>query len=239
LLALGGLVFIVGEFERGTRLCEESLGQYDAVGDERGRARVLHRLANSALVDDDVARARSLVQESLELHRRFGNRKGEAAAIGTLADVEWRSGNRELARELAEKSRALASEAGFLWWELVMLYVLCEWSFELERADEAERVGREALEVAHRIGDRQYGVYLLALLARSAAEDGRLERAGLLWGAVEAEEQRAPVGQWEGEREAYAARVLAHTGSEFEPAREQGRRLSMGEAVDVALGSVD
>jgi hypothetical protein len=38
-------------------------------------------------------------------------------------------------------------------------------------------------------------VFLVALLTRLVAETGRLERAGLLWGAVEAEEQRGKVGQ--------------------------------------------
>jgi predicted ATPase/class 3 adenylate cyclase len=235
LLTYGGLVFIVGEFEQGTRLYEESLAEYAAIGDEHGRANVLHRLANSALAEDDYVRARALADESLEIYRRFGSRQGEALAFGTIAEVEWRTGNQDLAFELAEKSAAMAAETGFLWWQIGMLYALCEWSFESARPDEAHRFGRKALALAHRIGDRMHGIYLLALFARGAAEEGRLERAGFLWGAVEAEEQRGIVGQWEGERELYATPVLAHAGDDFERGRAAARGLSLDEAVGAAL----
>ena len=76
-----------------------------------------------------------------------------------------------------------------------MLHRLAEWSFEGGQADEAVRYGREAVELAQGIGDRMHGVYAIALLARIAAEDGRVEQAGLMWGALEAEEERGTVGQ--------------------------------------------
>jgi tetratricopeptide (TPR) repeat protein len=237
LLAYGGVVFIVGEFARGTRLYEQSLAIYRALGDERGSAHVLHRLAVSAIVEKDVARARALAEESLELHRRFGSRRGEAIALGTLGELEWRAGRRELALELEKESAAIAGEAGFVWWQVATLYYLCEWSLELGRPGEAEPFGCEALELAHRAGDRMHAVYLLALLARMAAEDARLERAGLLWGALEAEEKRGPIGQWEAEREGYAAPVLARAGPDLERGREEGRRLSLEEAVRRALSA--
>jgi hypothetical protein len=75
----------------------------------------------------------------------------------------------------------------------------------------------------------------LARLARISAERGELERAGRLWGALEAEEERGPVGAWDVERERYAAPVLAHTGPEFERGREQGRALELDAAVGEAL----
>ena len=116
-----------------------------------------------------------------------------------------------------------------------MLHRLCEWSFEDERPDEAGRYGRQAAELAHRIGDRMHGVYVLAVLARIAAEDGRSEQAGILWGAIEAEEERGTIGQWESERELYAAPVLAHAGADFEQGRSKGLGLSLDDAVAVAL----
>jgi hypothetical protein len=184
--------------------------------------------------------ARALCEESLELARRHGSRKGEAIALGTLGDAEWRTGNRELALELVKTSVAIVAsrEARFVWWQVAMLYLLCEWSIELGRPREAEGFGREALELAQGIADRMHAVYLVALLARIAAEDGRLERAGLLWGVIEAEEQRATVGQWESERETYAEPVLARVGPEFERGREQGRQLAFDEAVARALSDV-
>jgi len=60
------------------------------------------------------------------------------------------------------------------------------------------------------------------------------ERAGLFWGAVEAEEARGPIGQWELEREEYAAKVVLES-DVFEGGRQRGRRLSFPEAIDEAL----
>src|SRR5437588_853478 len=69
LLTYGGLVFIVGEFARGTEINEESLALYRSIGDERGAASVLNRLIYSAVVEDDLAKARTLAEESLEIQR--------------------------------------------------------------------------------------------------------------------------------------------------------------------------
>ena len=232
----GGVTFIVGEFESGDRLSEESLLAYRACGDERGVAEMLNRRAMSAVGQNDLDEARARVEQALAIHRRLRNRRGEAVSLGTLGTIEWRAGNRERSLELMGTSAALAAEAGFTWWQTGMLYDLCERSVEVGRWEEAERFGWEALDLAHRIGDRLHAVYLLALLARIAGETGRLEKAGLLWGALEQEEERGPVGQWEAEREAYAAPVLARTGGEFQRGRERGRRLSFDEAIKEARG---
>jgi predicted ATPase len=238
LLALGGLVFIVGEFERGTHIYEQALEAYRALGDTGREADVLDRLANAALARGEVARARAFLDESLEIHRRFGDRRGETVALGSFAGVEWRDGNHERALELAAESAAMARDLGFAWWEAQMVYSLCEWTLELGRAEDAERFGREALELSARIGERQLAVYLLALLARLAGRRGQSERAGVLWGAVEAEERRGSVGQWERERESYAAAILDEPGPDFEGGRMRGRTLTLDEAVEAAVGVV-
>jgi predicted ATPase len=232
LRVLGGLVYIVGDFARGTALHEQSLAEFRALGDELAVAHLLHRLAAEATRMGDGEHARSLSAESLELHRRVGSPSGEAMALGALADLEWQEGHREEALDLARRSVILAAQVGFTWWQVHHLYKACEFAFELGRAPEAEEHGCEGLRLAFEIGDRQMSVYLLALLARAAGAQGRQERAGVLWGALESEESRGPVGQWEGEREGYAVHVLAHDGAEFGRGREQGRHLSLQQAVE-------
>ncbi len=78
-------------------------------------------------------------------------------------------------------------------------------------------------------------VYALALLARVAAETGELERAGLLWAGVELEERAGPIGQWEDERDAYAAPVLVHAGDELDRGLVKGRDMTLDEIVAQAL----
>jgi hypothetical protein len=133
------------------------------------------------------------------------------------------------------RSAALAQESGFAWWKAVTMANVAEHLFELGRLEEAQRSAREALADAHAIGERQVRVYGLALLACIAARKGRAERAGILWGAVEKEEERSPVGRWESERDRYAAVVLTVAGSNFDGGRGRGRMLTLDEAVECAL----
>ena len=90
------------------------------------------------------------------------------------------------------------------------------------RPEEAAARARQALRLSQRIGDRQLSVYVLAFLARAAAENGDVYRAGRLWGAIEAEEARRPLGAWKDDRDQYAARVLAHADAHLEQACERG-----------------
>jgi hypothetical protein len=78
-------------------------------------------------------------------------------------------------------------------------------------------------------------VFALARLARIAAEKGQDERAGRLWGAVEAEEEGGALGAWYDQRERFAPAILAHAGPEFERARAEGRLLALETAVHEAL----
>ena len=230
----GGLLFIVGEFERGEHLYEESLAQCRLLGDEAGAAHALARMPMAALVRGDLGAARVLARESLDAYRRLGDRKGEAVAIGTLGSIANRAGEGESALELLGRSAELAGEVGFVWWQAGVVCELGECALALDRHDDAERWLREGLELAHRIESRMHVVYALALLARLAAQRGDELRAGRLWGALEREEQRGTIGQWEDERASYAAPVLARAGPGFERALEEGRRLSVDAAVELA-----
>ena len=232
LVLYGGMVFIVGEFEHGEEIFRKCLAEYRLLDDEHGIATALSRLIVPATLRGDFDEGRSLARECLDVYRRLGDTSGEAAALGTLADVEWNAGNRDLAVQLAHQSLERATEAGFDWWRVGMLYSLCEWALAGGDVSEADRFARQALALAHRIGDRQHRVYLFALLARCAVE---AERAGLLWSAVELEERQGPIGQWEGEREAYAAPVLERKDESFDAGFRSGRGKTLDELVELAV----
>jgi hypothetical protein len=100
--AWGGVTFLVGRFEEGSRLFEKSLALYRRLGDERGIGLVLHRLANAELARGNTAPARRLAEESHDLLRSAGFRKGEIVALGTLGDVECEDGNHERASSSCE-----------------------------------------------------------------------------------------------------------------------------------------
>jgi predicted ATPase/class 3 adenylate cyclase len=239
LRTLGGVTFIVGRFEEGTRIHEESLAEYRRLGNERGIAILLERLAQRELLDGDLERARVLAEESRMLSERAGFARGKAVATTMLGDIAYATGEHEPGLEMIERGAALAGDAGLAWFQMASLLGLAERLQELGRHHDAARWARRALALGHRIGERQFTVYSLAILSRAAAHSGDEDLAGRLWGALEREEERGPIGQWEraGERDAYAAAVLGRTGAEFERARREGRLLSLDAAIELALAA--
>ena len=187
-----------------------------------------------AMIREDFEEARALAHQCLEVYRRHGFKSGEATALGTLGQVEWFAGNRDLGVRLTHESLERATEVGFDWWRIGMLYSLVEWAIASGDFTEAEPLAREALELAHRTGDRQHRVYLFALLARCAMESGRTHEAGTYWSAIELEERVGPVGQWEDERADYAAPVLDSADDDFAAGRRLGLQKTLDELVALA-----
>jgi tetratricopeptide (TPR) repeat protein len=235
LRCFAGCSFLAGRFEQAQRANEESLALFRAADDEPGIAELLHRIGINTLMLGDRERAQEQLEESLVLFRKLGSARGEAEAIGALGYVAHDARDFERALELFSRSEKMSAEVGFTWWELSMVGYAADCEFELGRIDASERKNRRALELARQIDDRQALIYTLAHIARDAAARGNAGRAGRLWGALEAEAERAPVGQWEAEREKYSESVSAADGPEFERACEEGRRLSFEAAVSEAL----
>jgi predicted ATPase len=229
-----GSCHISGHYERAQGAIEESLALFREAGDEQGVAVLLHRLGVTTMARGESG-ARELFEESLEIFRRTGSRRGEGEAIGSLGYLAHEEGDLVRALDLFRQSAEIVAPLGFTWWQANMLGAIAECALDLGRVAEAADSARGSLALATEIGDRQGTVYGLALLARAAAESGDPARAGRLWGALETEEGLGPVGQWESERETFAARVLAGGGPELERGLEEGRRLSLDAAVAEAL----
>jgi predicted ATPase len=226
--------WLAGDFERGTGLMEQSRGEFEALGDTAAVAVLLHRLSVCAITAGDFARARQLLDECLAICRDRPNAKLEADVAHKLAWVERGAGNHEHALELFDEAARLCGQVGFDWMQASALLDVAELSHELGRADHAEERGIEALRLCSALSDRRSTVFALSLLARFSAVDGRTERAGHLWGAIEAEEARGPLGQWDNDRDQQAAAVVQES-PEFEAGRAAGRASRLVDAVEYAL----
>jgi predicted ATPase len=230
-----GSLWLSGRYEDSHRLNEESLTLFRSLGDDEAVAILLHRIGISTMgYEEDLPRARELLEESLRLHRELGSLRGESEAIGGLGYIAMTEENFADGADLFSQAAKMAREVGFTWWEVSMLAGLSEALIELDRLDEAEEAVRHHLRLARGIDDRQSSVVALVFTAWIARLRGDEERAGLMWGAVEAEEARGPIGQWELEREDYAAKV-GIDGELFERGRRRGRRLSFEAAIEEAL----
>ncbi len=239
LRSYGGLHWIVGDFEEGNRLHEESLALFRELGDRRGEALALIRSAVEASRIGDLERARALCEESLEYFRSVGSVKGEAEVLHILSYVPLQEGRFEEAFELADRAAVLAREVGWRWWESGALGTAAECALSLGRTDEGQERAIRALAINREIGSRQWMLFSLATLAWATAQTGDAERAGRLWGAIEAEAERGRIGQWEeGERDEYAAHLLPVAGPEFDRGVATGTAMPLDDAVEYAL-SVD
>jgi predicted ATPase len=235
-------IFTDGPKERGLQLYEESLRQYQRLGDEHAQAILEHRLGLNLYRSGELERGRALEERSLARSRQHGFRINEAMITGSLGELQYRDGNVDAGLELMVQALGLAREVGFKWMEANHLNALAEYTFEQDRLDEAERYARAALVVARDMGDRRHAVQALGLLAVLASGRGEQERAGCLWGAVETIERTGALGQrprlasWEDDRQRFAAAVLAAPGPQLEKGLRAGRVLTLDQAVGAALG---
>jgi predicted ATPase/class 3 adenylate cyclase len=214
----------------------EALAILRRLGDDRGVATLLHRFSVTAMRRGDWPRVRELAEESLALHRGVGRfPKGEAQALGSLAAAMHAEGDPERALELLRESSELADSVGFRWWHSGMLATMAQIQLELGTLDEAKTSARKALAQSHAMHDRRGVVYELGLLAEIDASAGDARLAGVLIGATEAENERAPVGPWlHGSPKPSA--LLESVDPEFARGRDEGRRLELDAAIAVALG---
>jgi tetratricopeptide (TPR) repeat protein len=236
LRVLAGASSVSGDGEAALRLNEESLALYEQLGDEHGVVALRHRIAVSALLAGDLDRGRTLVEGNLVRARALGSLYLETENTGTLGYIEMLSGNLETAIELYRGHLDLSRELGFVWFQGIALANLTELSFKLTRMDEAEEYGRSSLRLAAEMQDRLLTAGTLALLGVIARAKGDAGRAGRLWGAVAAEGERGSFGWQQAEIDGFGAEVMTEATPELEEAISAGRRLSLAEATEYALG---
>jgi predicted ATPase len=235
-MAYGSAANPAGDDALAEEMYRRSLYAFTELGDQSGVSVALVRLGVSALYRGDVDRALELNEQALELSRQIGYRVVEAQALAIIGEIRFSQGQHEQGLELLDQGADLAGEIDFPWWRSRTLRKLADCMLDLGRAADAEAYSRESLRLMRPIGDRQMMVFALARLARIAAETGRPEESGLIWGAIEAEEARSAMGAWAKERERFWKPIRPFEGPEFERGRGLGRGLSFSEGIDAALG---
>jgi predicted ATPase/class 3 adenylate cyclase len=234
LRVLGGTLYMSGDPEQSELHTEESLRIYTELADERGIASTAHRLAIGAVMRGERDTARSLLDQSMTLCQgRFPFiETSNYAVLGRLLLAE---GEVEEGTRVTRRGADLARELGWDWWLSGQLGNLLFLALDRGDLEEAERVGREALRLEWEHENRHWALYALTGLARLALERGQLELAGELWGAVEAEGERARYGTWNAARAELAAALLRETSPEFAAGRDRGLGLDLWDAAALAL----
>ncbi|MGH3136533.1 MAG: ATP-binding protein [Gaiellaceae bacterium] len=234
----GGALHVDGDFEACDASYQESLALYREVGSERGIASLLQRLANSAFQRGEFDGSRALLEESQELAAgRFTYI--EIANITLFGRIAVYSGEVEVGVDLLRQSADMAGDADWHWWRAGALASLALVAVDRGELDGAELNGQEALRLI-RQDESRMGTFLpLTVLARVALARRDLRRAGLLWGALEAETGRSPDRIWQRVRPERAGPLLDETHAGFLSALEEGRELELWDAVALALGELE
>jgi predicted ATPase/class 3 adenylate cyclase len=233
----------LGDIPKARLQAEEALSLHRTLGDAWGTAYSGFMVANALNEGGDQASAQPLLEESIRMFREIGEENLALVATSNLAiligDLGDRERERELHTDILRKSRAMGNER----LEAGALAELATFARDDGRLGDAESMLKDATRIEHRRGDVLSVVINLGRLASVLARGGRTRVATQLLSSSEAltEGLGASVPFW-AEKRNNETRTIIHEHLDeaaFAEAWEQGQKLTLDEAVALALDSVD
>ncbi|HEV2755449.1 MAG TPA: DUF4062 domain-containing protein [Actinomycetota bacterium] len=234
------LALAQGEVKRATMQMEACVEIRRGLGDASRLGSSLRYLALIRLDRGDTEGARELLERSLALQREAGN-EGETGTVlsnlGILAihDEEW-----ERAAELYGESLDVFARSGDTLGMARAMLNLSDVRLHTRDLDDARHLLEQSLKMFEQLGMRWDIAYVIENLGGVAAYSDRPDQATRLYGAADKlrEDLNAPLPP--GEKVAYDRYVNAARealGDEtFAALWDEGRSMSLEEAVDYALG---
>ncbi|MGZ8717449.1 MAG: ATP-binding protein, partial [Gaiellaceae bacterium] len=241
-LMLGILSFsslAAGDVDQGYELAEEGLEIARRSGDlligAYAGANAGYAYAHRGELDE----AEHHFTESVRTSRRLGNVRSVANWTRALGGIALTRGDYPRARLLLEESLEIHRSLADPWGISHSLSRLALVLLEAHDNDTARRLAAESLEIERETGDRPGQLFAFEVLAAIAAADGRIERAvhlcacaGVLHEAIGS--RTVELGQPDLEQIVHDLRSAL--GEEaFAEAWEQGRAMTLDEALDYAL----
>jgi predicted ATPase len=215
-------------WERSLELCRE-------LGDDRGAALVLHRMALIPLENGDIEQSRRMVDQSQRLSAGR-SQLIEAVNLWMYAQFAFEDGRIEAAISLSRESAERADAIGWAWWVSGQRTYLAKLALAIGDLDGAEREARAGLVIAREHENRLRAALAISTLAQAAVARGAVERAGVMWGAAEAEVRRTPIRdpvEW------FGGDLVTTSDPSFSAAVDRGRRLTLWDGAAVALGELE
>ena len=243
LMNLGNLKRRVRELDAAEPMFREALEIYRGLGEAFGHGGALLNLGDLYSARGDREKARSYFEEAREITRRGAARTTYAFSLQYLGTMAVMDGELDRAQELYEESRRefedLGARPGMAW----SRYYLAIVARERGNWTRARELFSEALTAVNELGHLPAAALTLLGLAGVEAAEGRYRRAAVLLGAAREIHRRAtlstsPVEERSFEEVEEASR-RALGDEEVDRALEEGRALSMGEAVSLALAPVE
>jgi tetratricopeptide (TPR) repeat protein len=232
-----------GDVPAARSIAEQALELHRRLGDPWGAAQDLNVLCVAAIEEGDLERAQQLAEESLALYRQAGDEHNTIAATRTLAFTYASRGDLERARTLHESNLLQAQALGFKETEAQTLGSLAMIALEQGRVEDALALGKQNLLACRDLGSL-HGI--AQSLCRSASTfavlAGKADTAARLLSCFEALREQIGVSEaWiasMNEQTLSAIRARLDEAA-FAEAWEQGRALTIDEAVALALESLE
>jgi predicted ATPase/class 3 adenylate cyclase len=179
-----------GDYASAQSWGEEALAHFRRVGSEAGIAWSLTTLAVGPVERGQPDAAGPMLAEAEALHRKLGYESGVRRVLHLQAQHAVATGDVDRGRRLMRESAELSREADDVFSAASSLHSLGDIELDSGDLDAAEAAYLDGLRISWEAGLDRLVTYGLAGLGAVAAERGDEERAALLWGFVEASEQR-------------------------------------------------
>jgi predicted ATPase len=200
----------------------------ESVGDEAEAGHLTLRIANDAVHQGDVERAKRLADGAFDADPPL--------ALHILSRVAFAENDAARAARLVREAADAAEAEGNAWFRGVTLVGAAERLLTLGDLETARPFLAEGLKLLRSVSDLVNLPIALAAGAALASCLGDPVRAGTLWGAAEADGERAPRPTTTNTLTEYEPYLASVRGDAFEEARVHGRGLSLDEAIAYALG---
>jgi non-specific serine/threonine protein kinase len=237
---LATLAYGEGEYASCRALHEESLAIFREVHDRWGTAATLDNLGTVVCVQGDYASARALHEESLAIRRELGDRRGIAFSLGNLGNVAFNEARHPAARALFEETLAIFRELGDRRCIALSLNNLGTVAFDQGDYPAARALCEESLVLRRELSDRRGIAESLEELAYCAFALVSPGRAARILGAAERLREEiasplAPTDRPQYDRQVAAARAAIGDDAAFDFAWQEGRAMTLDQAVEYAL----
>jgi len=229
-----------GDYPAARALHEESLAIQRELGDGWSIAMSLHNLGVLASDQSDHQAARALHEESLAIRRVLGDWQGIGDSLNSLGSSASEQGDYAAARALFEESLAIQRDLGDRQSMALSLNALGHMAFAQGDNACARALHEETLTIYRELGDRRGIARSLVGLAYVAFALGCPGRAARIWAG--AERLRETIGETlppsdcaDYNRRVAAARAAIGDGSAFDSAWQEGRAMTLEQAIEYAL----
>ncbi len=237
---LGTVAWAQGDWPAARALYEESLAIRRGLKDRAGMSVSLNNLGNVADDQGDRSGARALYEESLAILRELGDWLGISTSLNNLGCIAQGQGDLPAARALFEESLTLRRELGDRWGTAGSLANLGSVAYAQGDYAAAATLHRESLAIRGELGERLGIAYSLEGLAEAVGSLGSFLLAVRIWGAAERlrEEIGSPLSPRDSlgrDKSVAAARRALDDDAAFDEAWQEGRALTLEQAIELAL----